>query len=577
MLMIRRALLSSFIALVPSIARATITQPFPGVTLVDHGDRALAIVDLCAPGVSVRATTYAERQATPEQWATNPAVNADVAINADFFDFPGWTYVVGRARGAGADWPAADQSRESRNYWQFGTGLAENVASGATPPSAAATEIVGGHNIIIQNGQSLAPSFDGDSVILTSHRRTGIGLDATRAKLFVFASDASLDGTGMAASMLQMAGEAGAAIDVASNQDGGGSSQMFVRGRGQIITSGRQVNNHLGVLAKGSGRSPMCPNHPPRGAFDGADCNHIVGWAQDPDLPTKSIDVHLYFDKPAGTPNAPAFATLADVARPDVGAVVGSSNHGYDTPTPYGIFDGKPHDVFAYAIDTQGGNNPLLGQKSVSCAAAAPPSVRRHVASPAAFANWKLSFFVDTLPMSDASIAAIALGPVVDGSPLLVRADDGSPSVWLVDGAMRRHVVDPASAAAWRFDLSKVVVKPAAIVNAMPKGPDVRARPMLVRETTGAVFVLDEKTLVPSAPGGDGGVVVGGTVDGGAVDGGDRGTPADGASADSSGGCDVVLLSERPWSLSRVAPVALVALIAMAVALGRRRRRSARV
>ncbi len=75
-------------------------------------------------------------------------------------------------------------------------------------------------------------------------------------------------------------------------------------------------------------------------------------------------------------------------------------------------------------------------------------------------------------------------------------------------------------------------MKPVAIVNAMPKGPDVRARPMLVRETTGVV--LDDKGLALGAPGGDGGIV-GGT-DGGAVDGGDPGAPADGASADSSRG-----------------------------------------
>ena len=40
---------------------------------------------------------------------------------------------------------------------------------------------------------------------------------------------------------------------------GGGSSQMYVKGQGQIVTSGRLVANHLGIVATGKGASPMCP------------------------------------------------------------------------------------------------------------------------------------------------------------------------------------------------------------------------------------------------------------------------------------------------------------------------------
>jgi hypothetical protein len=78
-------------------ARADVTKPHPGNTLVRHpGESAMVVVDLCAPGVSIRATKYAEREKTPQQ--RGEAVGAQVAMNADFFDFPGWTYVVGRAR-----------------------------------------------------------------------------------------------------------------------------------------------------------------------------------------------------------------------------------------------------------------------------------------------------------------------------------------------------------------------------------------------------------------------------------------------------------------------------------------------
>jgi len=79
------------------------------------------VADLCSPGVSVRATEYSERKATPAGWAQKAGVDVEAAINADFFDFPGWTLVNGRggetARIGG--WKAFF---EVRSYWQFGPG-----------------------------------------------------------------------------------------------------------------------------------------------------------------------------------------------------------------------------------------------------------------------------------------------------------------------------------------------------------------------------------------------------------------------------------------------------------------------
>lgn len=248
---------------VPSIAHADVTTPFAGVTLVDHGDRAMAIADLCTAGVSMRVTKYGERKATPSEWAQKSTVNAAVAINGDFFDFPGWTYVVGRAKGGGENWPAGDQNKENRSYWQFGDFMPALIEPASTAPNAAASDILGGHNVIVRDGHSLAPTFDGDAVILGTYRRTGVGLDASRTKVYLFASNTALSGASMADSMLALAAEGGAPdLDVATNEDGGGSSQMYVRGRGQIIDSGRQVNDHLGIVASGAGASPMCHRRP---------------------------------------------------------------------------------------------------------------------------------------------------------------------------------------------------------------------------------------------------------------------------------------------------------------------------
>ncbi len=106
--------------------------------------------------------------------ATKAGVNADVAINADVFDFPGWTYVIGRARGAGEEWPAGQQNKENRSYWEFGPAVARLVEPGSTAPGAGVTGIVAAHNVLIGNGKSLAPNFDGDGGVALRSREGGV-------------------------------------------------------------------------------------------------------------------------------------------------------------------------------------------------------------------------------------------------------------------------------------------------------------------------------------------------------------------------------------------------------------------
>ena len=60
------------------------------------------------------------------------------------------------------------------------------------------------------------------------------------AKLWktIVATNNSVTGTGIVSAMRALQAEGGGpAIDIATNVDGGGSSQMFVQGRGQVITS----------------------------------------------------------------------------------------------------------------------------------------------------------------------------------------------------------------------------------------------------------------------------------------------------------------------------------------------------
>ena len=559
---------------VASIASAQqVTHPMPGMTLVTDGTSALAIADLCAAGVSVRATKFAERKATPEGWSNEPGVDTDVAVNADFFDFPGWTLVNGLARGDGEDWP--NQGHESRHHFRFGPHLADLQPDTNRPPGGPAiTEVVGCHNVIIQGGSSLAPNFDGDAVILGSYRRTAIGLSAGRDALFLFSSNSALSGTALAAKLLQYASIGGRTdLDVACNMDGGGSSQLYVRGQGQIVTSGRLVNNHLGFRAKGTGDAPMCPNHPPGGVLDAAACTGLAGWAQDSDVPTQSIAVHAYFNGPAGASGATGVPLMADSDRSDLCMPLGSCNHGFTRDLPLSLLDAKPHAVHTYAIDSKGGagsQNPELAgsPKTFTCAPLAVSGVKRWIKSEAVLTAWHLAFFSDVMDVSDAVVASLPDdGPLPD-APVLVRADDKSPEVWLVDGVAKHHVPNPTVAARWQFDLGKVVVWPKAKVDALTTRAPVRNRPVAIRGTGPAVYLVDDPITSAPPPGAgsdsDGGVP---TADGGVTP---EGRSGDADAASMTSGCTI---GRRATSDSFAGAALFFFALALASAARRRRLR----
>ncbi|MBX7097687.1 MAG: phosphodiester glycosidase family protein [Myxococcaceae bacterium] len=499
---------------------AAVTSPFPGVKLVRQGSSAMVVANLCAPGVSVRTTAYAERRGTPQTWAGR--VGAQVAINGDFFDFPGWTWVIGRARGAGQDWPAGLQNREPRPYWEFGPHLAQFVPTGAiAPPSTAiASQIVAGHNTLILDGRSRGPAFDGDGVILTAHRRTAVGLSKDRRTLFLYATDRSLDGNGVVAELVAMQREAGApAIDVATNMDGGGSSQLYVQGLGQIVTSGREVNNHLGILARGgTAVGGMCNQVPPRGAVDSATCTGVTGWAQDTNTSDAPVQVHVYYGAAAGA-GVPGKSVPANIRRADLCTpLAGSCNHGFTAPAPESWFDGKPRPVHTYALDTEGGPTKELPLKNLTCTVPNPTGVKRHIVSGASLTAWKLSAFWNVRPVTDAVLAALPEDLAWPTTPVMVRAT-GDTKVYLLDSGFKRHVQSSAIAAAWSLDLTTVQGRTAAQVAAIPTGPPLPAKRVIVKGTGPAVYAMDVALPVADA-GVDAGLTDGGLADAGAEDAG---------------------------------------------------------
>ena len=503
---------------------ADVSTPQPGLTLAKTANDALIVADLCAAGVSVRATKYDERKATPTEWAKNPAVNAAAAVNADFFDFPGWTLVNGRARGAGADWPDGKMLFEKRGYWEFGPNRAGWQPADLVPPAApVVTEIVGAHNVIIKGGTSQAPNFDGDSVILTAHRRTGIGLSKDRRHLYLFVSNASLTGTAMAAAMIARAADAGAPpIDHASNMDGGGSSQMHVDGVGAIFATGRQVNNHLGVLATGVGSAPQCPHPPPVGYLDAMSCDAGVGWTQAPEVPTQSIGGVLTFDGKPFEPSVTYAFFKAGVPRDDLCAALGSCNHGFIVPTPWSAMDGKNHDVYAYGFNPiDGGPNAELTGSPKTFGPCAAPTVmgrKRWLTSEDVLKAWKFSTDTDLLHVTDDVLATLPDDDEVSAGPELARFEDASGELVLLDRGTRRLVPSTLAAANWHFDATAAPLKSTAELEALPAGATLRSRPMLVQGSGPKVYLVDDSNVPP--PLGTGGAGQGGAGQAGAGQGG---------------------------------------------------------
>jgi MYXO-CTERM domain-containing protein len=315
------------------------------------------------------------------------------------------------------------------------------------------------------------------------------------------------------------------------------------------------------------------PNQPPQGWLDAAGCDRIGGWAQDPDAPDQPIDVHLYFDSNPGDPGAQAFAVHADQHRDDLCQAIGSCNHGFSAPPPASLLDGKPHTVQAFGIDSAGGSNPVLSgsPKTFQCDPPAPPvdalhGIKRWIPSPDVFSAWRFDWFRDLAHEPDAVVASFPDGPDLPAAPEVVQADDGTPEVWVIDTGLRRHVIDPTSLAAWRFDgPGGVAVTPAAQVYAYPQGADFPAAPFVFASPSDPkVYILDVPLQPPSTgTGGEGGSGAGGSAGTGAgSSGGSSGKPVPGQTS----GCAV---SNGAGGADGAAALAVLAL----VAASRRRRR----
>jgi len=330
------------------------------------------------------------------------------------------------------------------------------------------------------------------------------------------------------------------------------------------ISGGVDGDKFNGSLAELEAFAGIVTNAPPKGSLDEVSCERVRGWAQDPDDKAKPIDVHLYFDAKAGDPGATGRSVEAATDRSDLCTPLGSCNHAFELAAPLSLFDGKPHVVHAYAIDSSGkGPNPEIdgSPKTVTCGrpTTLPAGMRRHVPTPEVLAAWKFDLFYDLLTVDDATLATLPIGRDLSSKPSLVSTDDPTVGVQLVDGTLHRHVQNPLSMDAWRFAFGDVAKWPADKYAALQAGPEWRLRPVLVKGSGPEVYLLDDRTSEDPAGNADAGVGPGASADGGIAASGEVD-----ASAEIRGSCSVT-------SVPRTTPTYSLALVALA-ALARRRR-----
>ncbi len=247
----------------PARAEDAWSEPAPGLRLLrrttDEPWRIFAVeADLCAPGVSLRATAEDEKRRTTSSFAE--LVGAAAAVNGDFFSWS--TYDPGGlAVGDGAFWHAD-------NTWEAGVEFGQDHALIADPEEvlseedapAWVSEVVSGYPVLVEEGAALTSFSRSDCS--DRHPRTAVGLSEDRRTLWL----AVVDGRSSASAGMTCAELADLMVDLgawrAVNLDGGGSSTLWVEGEGVVNDPSdggeRTVSNHLAVLATGEGAPESC-------------------------------------------------------------------------------------------------------------------------------------------------------------------------------------------------------------------------------------------------------------------------------------------------------------------------------
>ncbi len=126
--------------------------------------------------------------------------------------------------------------------------------------------------------------------------------------------------------------------------------------------------NFQGVIRPQWGSGGSNPTGMVDSCVGGTGTIKVRGWAYDPDNKSAQLDIHVYIGGPAGSANVEgAYVLKANKSRPDVNKVYGVGDyHGYEETIA--IEKTGTQAIYIYAINVGGGDNHLLGSKTVTIA-----------------------------------------------------------------------------------------------------------------------------------------------------------------------------------------------------------------
>jgi hypothetical protein len=232
------------------------TTRVSGIPTVVHA----VFVDLCDSRIEIRATAPGEGRQTVAAWARS--VGATVAVNGDYFDMRTFE-PLGPAMGAGHWWPHTRREHRDALLTAAPGGQIAVIAAPDTDASTtwddassqipvATTEVVAARERVLVAGvvrESPVIVHDG-----ARHPRTAVGLSADRHTLVLVVVDGRGENSGGATTreLGEILRSLGAAE--ALKLDGGGSSTLFLAGRGVVNSPSdghpRAVATHLGIVLR---------------------------------------------------------------------------------------------------------------------------------------------------------------------------------------------------------------------------------------------------------------------------------------------------------------------------------------
>lgn len=220
------------------------------------------VVDLRAEGVRVVATPQASRWATVSDFAREQ--RAAVAINGGFWGV--WQRPTGITAGGGSLWSGSEPDPEFGHFGirSDGRAVVHGPGEGEDARSLARlTDSVSGRPLLVVGGELATDSLDVFASANQRQPRTAAGVSRDGRTVFLVVADGRQSHS-RGLTLYQLARvmiELGA--HRAINLDGGGSSALFVKGRGVINRPSdgteRPVANHLAIVRSESGGVDACP------------------------------------------------------------------------------------------------------------------------------------------------------------------------------------------------------------------------------------------------------------------------------------------------------------------------------